>query len=271
MEDKPITGQSYAELVSRRGGLREEDLARADPHVREALTENKHHGLWLAVRARWIALAIIAVLLFFLNDGLDVLYYHAGLALFALIGWAQLRAGKVAQSGRELLLILCDIALLTFLFVVPSPFRDETWPAAFQYQLIEFSYFYVLLAAATLAYSWRTVVAFGTWTAGFWLIALLLIVLFGAKMPELSERAANAFAGYDAIIWETDPKQSSGDRTDSGGRRLPDRRRYFSGQRPPQHTATLPPSRRGAGACQPSALFPTQHRRQHGGTRPASG
>ncbi len=205
MADKPITGQSYGELASRRGGLREEDLARADPHVREALTDNKHHGLLLAVRARWIALAIIAVLLFFLNDGLDVLYYQAGLALFALIGWAQLRAGKVAQSGRELLLILCDIALLTLLFVVPSPFRDETWPAAFQYQLIEFSYFYVLLAAAALAYSWRTVVAFGTWTAGFWLIGLLLIVLFGAKMPELSERAANAFAGHEAILWEADP------------------------------------------------------------------
>ncbi len=201
--------QSIAEIasdVSSRGrGLREEDLARADPHVREALTENKRSGLLLAVRARWVALGITAVLIFFLNEGLDILYYWGGLVLFALIGWAQLRAGKVAQSGRELLLILADILLATFLFLIPSPFSKETWPTAFQYQLIDFSYFFVLLAAAALAYSWRTVVAFGTWTTAIWLIGLLAVVLFGREIPELSERAASAFAGHGAILREADP------------------------------------------------------------------
>ena len=43
------------------------------------------------------------------------------LGLFAVIGWAQLKVGKVGRSRPELFLIFCDLALLTFLTVVPNP------------------------------------------------------------------------------------------------------------------------------------------------------
>ena len=150
-----------------RGGLRDEEFALVDPYVREALIENKRQGLLLAVRARWIALAIIAVLLPFLNFRWEVLYYEGAVLIFALIGWVQLRAGRVALSRQELRLIFLDLALLTFLMVIPNPFRDESWPTAFQYELGEFAYFYVFLAAGTLAYSWRTMAAFGALTTLF--------------------------------------------------------------------------------------------------------
>ena len=189
----------------RRGGLRDEDLAQADPFVREALSENKRQGLLLAVRARWAALAVIAVLLPFLNFRLEVLYYEITLIAFALIGWAQLRAGRVVQSRRELLLIFLDLALLTFIMVFPNPLRGEFWPTALQYELGGFAYFYVFLAAGTLAYSWRTVIAFGTWTTCLWLGGLVLVALFGFEIPELSEKAAVAFAGYDRILEVFDP------------------------------------------------------------------
>ncbi len=188
-----------------RGGLREEDLARADRHVREALIENKRSGLTLAVRARWVALAITAVLLVYLNPRWEVLYYEVALGGFALIGWAQLRAGKVAQSPRELGLILADLVLFTFIAVVPNPFRSEDWPTAFQYQMAEFGYFYVLLALATLAYSWRTLVAFGTWTTALWLLALFLVAKFGVQVTELTANAQTAFAGYNQIAAFFDP------------------------------------------------------------------
>ena len=113
--------------------------------------------------------------------------------------------GRVVQSRRELLLIFLDLALLTFVVVFPNPFRSEISPTAFQYELGEFSYFYVLLAAATLAYSWRTMFAFGTWTAGLWLAALALVSVFGLEIPELSDRAAVAFAGYERILEVLDP------------------------------------------------------------------
>ena len=82
------------------------------------------------MRARWAALSVIALLLVYLNFSWEVLYYEVLLAGFALIGSAQLRAGRVSQSRRELLLILCDLALLTFVMVVPNPFFEHNWPTA---------------------------------------------------------------------------------------------------------------------------------------------
>ena len=192
-------------LSFRGGGLREEDLTRANQYMREALSANKRDGLLLAVRARWVALAIIALLIPYLNFTWEVFYYEILLVGFALIGWAQLRVGRVAQSRQELILIFCDLALLTFVIVVPNPFGDDPWPTAFQYEVGEFSYFYVLLAAATMAYSWRTVFAFGVWTTGLWITALILVVLFGTEVPELSQKVAVAFTGYERMLEFVDP------------------------------------------------------------------
>ena len=59
------------------------------------MSTNKCGGLRLAVRARWADLSIIAVLLFYLNFTWVLLYYEVLLAGFTLIGWAQLRVGRV--------------------------------------------------------------------------------------------------------------------------------------------------------------------------------
>ena len=126
MSDDTATRRFRDGVPPRRDGLSEEHLARADSFIREALTENKRQGLVLAVRARWVALAVVAVWLPFFNFRWEVLYYEAAVVVFALIGWAQLRAGRVAASQRELFLIFLDLALLTFLIVVPNPFREET-------------------------------------------------------------------------------------------------------------------------------------------------
>jgi adenylate cyclase len=90
-----------------------------------ALTDSKREGLLLAVRARWVALAITAVTLPIINPNWDVLYYVLMLGFFALIGWAQLRVGRVGRSPLEVFLIFCDLALLTFLAVVPNPWGDR--------------------------------------------------------------------------------------------------------------------------------------------------
>lgn len=102
-----------------RRGLREDDVAMADQYLLEALSRNKREGLLLAVRARWVALAVIAVFIPYLNFSWDALYYEVLLIAFVLIGWAQLPAGQVVQSRRELLLIFCDLTLMTFALAVP--------------------------------------------------------------------------------------------------------------------------------------------------------
>ena len=203
MAESSMTSVSRNDLSFR--GLREDDLARTNPYLREASSANKREGLRLAVRARWVALAIIALLIPYLNFTWETLYYEVLLLGFALIGWAQLRVGRVGQSRQELFLIFCDLALLTFIMVVPNPFRVDFWPTAFQYELSEFSYFYVLLAFGTMAYSWRTVIGFGIWTAGLSITALILVVLFGTEIPELSQKVAVAYAGYERMLEFVDP------------------------------------------------------------------
>ena len=86
-------------------------------YAEAALANAKREGLLLAVRARWVALAVIGVISPILFPHWEVLYYEAILLLFALIGWAQLQVGEVGRSRRELLLIFCDLALMTFIIV----------------------------------------------------------------------------------------------------------------------------------------------------------
>ena len=115
------------------------------------LAAAKQEGLQLAVRARYVALAVIACLLPILNPSWEQLFYVVLLGLFALIGWAQTKVGRVGVSRVELLLLFCDLALLTFVAVVPNPFGSGTWPVAMQYHFGNFIYFFVLLSCATLA------------------------------------------------------------------------------------------------------------------------
>ncbi len=77
-----------------------------DRFVAAALERNKREGLILAVKARWSALAVIGILLPLLNQTWEQLYYEAILVLFALIGWAQMRYGRVGKSRIELFLML---------------------------------------------------------------------------------------------------------------------------------------------------------------------
>ena len=177
----------------------------ANAAVMEALAADKREGLLLATRARWVALAVIAVFLPFLNTTWSVLYYEFLLLGFALTGWAQLKIGRVGRSRAELFLMGCELALLTFIVVVPNPFSVVTWPTAMQYRFENFLYFFILLAGATMAYSWRTVLAMGTWTTGLWLGAMVLVLLFGVEQAELSAAAETAFAGHPFLIALLDP------------------------------------------------------------------
>jgi adenylate cyclase len=179
----------------------EEEVAASNEYLKEALLQHKSEGLLLAVQARWIALAIIAVFLPFVNFDISVIYYQGLLGGFALIGWAQLRVGRVGRSGREVALIFADLFLMTFTLVVPNPFTGADWPTAMQYHIGTFSYFYVLLASATMAYSWRTLVTYGTWVAGIWLSAAMLVAFLGYKVPGLTD-TISAIAGIDDRILE---------------------------------------------------------------------
>lgn len=186
----------------------EEERAHTNRFVLRALEEDKRQGQRIATIARTVALAVIALLLPFLNPTIGVLYYEAFVVGFVAIGWAQLRVAKVGRSGTELSLILLELAMLTFVCVVPSPFLAEGIPTAFGYRFNAFIYFFVILAVGTLAYSWRTIFSMGTWVAALWLIALVGVLLLGQQNPALHDAAVKAFSGYPDIAAVLDPNSA---------------------------------------------------------------
>lgn len=183
-----------------------EEVEMADNKYTEAaLKRHKFEGLELAVRARWIAMAVVAVLIVFINPHWEVVYYHLILALIALNGWVMRRVGRVGQSRVELALIFVDLAIMTVGMVVPNPLSATDLPLAMQFRFDNFMYFYLILAAGTLAYSWRTVWAIGTWTAAMWSVGVALAWWFADPVPGLTETANQAFGSVPRLAEFMDP------------------------------------------------------------------
>ncbi|MEO1492698.1 MAG: adenylate/guanylate cyclase domain-containing protein [Pseudomonadota bacterium] len=157
---------------------RAETIIAQNRHAASALERHKREGVELAVRARTIAMLVIAVFVGIVTPWPAATYYMALIVVFILIGLAQQRVSSVGHNRWELVLLFCDLALMTIICVVPNPFDDRNWPLAFQYRFETFIYFFVFLAGATLAYTWRTIITVGVWTAALWMLALIAVWQF---------------------------------------------------------------------------------------------
>jgi adenylate cyclase len=178
----------------------------ASQNFAQAALENaKKEGLRLAVQARWIALAAIGLTLPLANPRFEVIYFEIMLLLFGLIGWGQLRVGQAGRSLPELALLFCDLALTTVIAVVPNPLGPQAWPIAMQCQFPSFIYFYVLLALGMLSYSWRTVIAMGTWTTGLWIAGLAYVYWQSNPGDPLSQRIRAAVYDDPRLVQLLDP------------------------------------------------------------------
>jgi adenylate cyclase len=185
--------------------LAEERLAQRNPHLARALEVEKMEGQRIATWSRAAAMAVVGILLIYLNPRWEMIYYQALLLLFVIIGIAQLRAARVGQSYLELLLIFADLVLLTLTLTVPNPLATDPWPTAIQLRFGGFQYFFIFLAAATLAYSWRTVQGIGVWVAVVWLLGVGGVYLLGTTYPELSVKMREALVGYERVFEMLDP------------------------------------------------------------------
>ena len=69
--------------------------------VMDAIAADKREGLRMAVKARWIALSIIAVFVLYLNPGWEAIYYEVILLGFAAhrLGPVQARPGRLLAAG----------------------------------------------------------------------------------------------------------------------------------------------------------------------------
>jgi adenylate cyclase len=74
-----------------------------------------------------------------------------------------------------------------------------------QFRFDTFIYFFVLLSTATLAYSWRTVVAMGFWTSALWIVGVGWAYLQPENHAALSERVRAAIGSDIRMFYVMDP------------------------------------------------------------------
>lgn len=191
------------DLRSRR--VEEERAARQNPFLVQALLKEKLEGQRIAAWARTVALVASGILITLQNGSWSVLYFHGLLLVFIALGWAQLRYATVGQSRIELALILADLVLLAVTLTVPNPFAPSDFPTAMIYRFETFPYFFIILALATLAYSWRTVLTMGIAFVVIWALAVLGVALFGRTDPLLGSKVAAAFASVPGLRDIVDP------------------------------------------------------------------
>lgn len=165
---------------------RAETIIAGNRHAAAALERHKRQGVELAVRARIVAMLVIAVMVSILTPWPEAIYYVFLICLFILIGLIQRRVGRVGTSRLELLLLFCDLALMTVVAVVPNPLASQDYPLPFHFHFELHKYFFLILATATLAYSWRTIFAVGTWTTILWSLGMAGVWFFYPGDPELS-------------------------------------------------------------------------------------
>ena len=168
----------------------EAGMVAADPVLRDAVEAESRIGRRIASTGRQTAVIIIAVLIPFLNSGWPMLWYEALLFLFWLSGRLRRRYARTGRSLGEMAFILSDILLMTFIAAVPNPFEPATAPNGFGFRWHTFDYLFLVLAFATLAYSWRTVWTIGVVVAVVWLGAVLAVDLYGLRVPGLTGNAA---------------------------------------------------------------------------------
>ncbi|MFY0619851.1 adenylate/guanylate cyclase domain-containing protein [Shimia sp.] len=185
----------------------DDDEMRDDSYTEAALAYHKRQGLELAVKARWVAMSIIGVFLLFVAPWPEVLYYEFILLLLCINGWWIRRVGRVGQSRTELVLIFVDLLLMVVGIIGPNPIGLDDWPQAMQYRFGNFSYLFLILAVGTLAYSWRTVIAIGTWTAGMWAGALVLSIWLSDPVPGMSDAVTAALPGWPDLAHLIDPNE----------------------------------------------------------------
>ena len=173
--------------------------------ARKAILEHKRESVKLAFKARLFAVAASAVLLPFLNSTLPILYYEFLLALVVLVGWIHTKLNKNGSRRLELLLLLCDLTIMTVAILLPNPFQDTGWPLAVRYRHENFIFYFALLAVATLLYSWRTILAMAAAVVVLWGVGLAFISAFAATNPDMTAAITNAFASDPTLGRLLDP------------------------------------------------------------------
>jgi len=184
-----------------------------DPHLRAALAEEQRIGQRIAATARSATVVLLIVLVPVFNRDPVMVFSLAllgGLLATDLLRRRLARRGLGMRGSRnagrfEVPLMAVDLILVLFLTVLPNPFTSEKMPSAISYLTGKFSIFYILLALAMLAYSWRTILTVGLMMSGTWLAAALVIAAIGHQNADIAAALQPVFAAYPRLQGLIDP------------------------------------------------------------------
>jgi adenylate cyclase len=176
------------------------DRGRLAGRLEQSFAAEEREGRWLAFRGGTIALVSIAFLLLFVVPIPSVFYYHALLAVFILLSYAQVWLDDTGrfQWWHAYALAAVEFALLAFTLLYPNPFEPAGMPPQLGLRFGNFVYFYVMLARLAFTYQPRLVLWGGAmgalaWTAGTaWLASLPDTVL----VPVEGDTVEQAVEGF---------------------------------------------------------------------------
>jgi adenylate cyclase len=163
----------------RRTGLGHDIDRRRAVRLRAAFArEGETSGCLLAI-VRAVAALVIAIWLAISRPQLDVVYYLALLAVFAIgpLGFLWLARRGWRKPWSNYALSALDAALLTVALILPNPLGAAPLPPALSFRFGNFPYYFLLLAPTVLSLSpgyvlWTGMVGAVAWSAGVtWVLA----------------------------------------------------------------------------------------------------
>jgi adenylate cyclase len=151
-----------------------------DP-IAAAFAREERSGL---IYALWGRLVVLGALLFYVLATLPVersLRYAAIIVLFMALGAVPhlMRRWGLVWIGWTIGFMLLEVAILTYLLIVPPPFIAESWTPQINLRLPNFLYLGVFLVGMALSYSPALVV----WTGAASMVAWSAGVLWVASLP----------------------------------------------------------------------------------------
>ena len=153
--------------------------SRRHDRLKSAFRQEEHDALRLVVLVRSIALALIAVWAVFTEIPQGLPYILGMLAVFALLGVAQLIMLWPFAANLPWLkygFALVDICLLCAIVLAPNPLHDFDIPTPMMFRFDNFIYFFVLMMSTVMTYSPRLVLWFGAMTGLAWGVGLVVIL-----------------------------------------------------------------------------------------------
>ena len=158
------------------------DLDETEHHLvtQHSLKAEELSAQFTAVKARTLAIILIAPLITILTPWPGPVFSYILLVAFVLLGWGAWWVANASwgKQWHQYAFVSADFVLLTFTLLYPNPFVPLEFPPQFAFRFGSFIYFFVILAGLAYVYQpklvlWGGITAAISWTLGaLWLIRL---------------------------------------------------------------------------------------------------